>query len=168
MKILECDAASELRLLGDCKIESAIMMRCKSRKGEIAVKPISLGEIIAERYFEAKDETGREREIIVRVGKPIPDSHPNANGDWCCPFEIVGFADHQMDAAFGVDSMQAIVLCLQKIIIKLNNQQKTEKIKLTWQGSGNLNLTVMGEEEFNESFISEMIAIRDSRFPSDG
>jgi hypothetical protein len=117
---------------------------------------IPLGEIIAERYLEAKDEAGEEREIIVRIGKPIPDPTPDAleakSDNWCCPFEIVGFAENLMDAAFGEDSMQALVLCLQRIIFKLNNQQKAEKIKLTWHGWENLNLTVSSEEYFHESF----------------
>lgn len=129
---------------------------------------IPLGEMIAERYLEAKDEAGEEHQIIVRIGKPIPDPHPDASSDWCCPFEIVGFADNQMGATFGVDSMQALVLCLQRIIIKLNNQQKAEKIKLTWQGWENLSLTVSSEEDFNESFTSEMIAMRDAGLTSDG
>jgi hypothetical protein len=75
-------------------------------------------------------------------------------------------ADNQMGAACGVDSVQALVLCLQQIIIKLNNQQKSEKIKITWHGWGNLNLTVSSEEDFNKSFINEMIAMRDAGFAS--
>lgn len=138
------------------------------------MKNVPLGEIIAERYLEAKDEAGEEREIIVRVGKPIPApfSDPQENDPWCCPCEIVGFADPYLDAALGEDSVQALVLGLQRIVIELNKQQKAEKLKLTWNGWENLNFTVSSEEDFNQQFfseqyISEMIAHRDAELRSD-
>lgn len=131
------------------------------------MKNVPLGEIIAERYLEAKDEVGEEREIIVRIGKLIPDPSPNATGAWCCPCEITGFADNYLNAALGEDSVQALVLGLQRIVIELSRKQKAEKIKLTWNGWENLNITVSSEEDFNEQFISDMIALRDAELRSD-
>lgn len=121
------------------------------------MKNVPLGEIIAERYLEAKNEAGEEREIIVRIGKPIPAPFPDPreNDPWCCPCEIVGFADHYLDAALGEDSVQALVLGLQIIVIELSRRQKAEKVKLTWGGWENLNFTVSSEEDFNAYFASE-------------
>jgi hypothetical protein len=139
----------------------------------MTLKNVPLGEIIAERHLEAKDEAGEEREIIDRIGKPIPDPSPDANGAWCCPYEIVGFADSCLDSALGEDSMQALVLGLQKIVIKISNQQKAEKLKLTWNGWENLDFTVRSEEDFYEWLMSEqyrngMIKVRDAQLRSDG
>lgn len=134
------------------------------------MKNVPLGEIIAERHLEAKDEMGEEREIVVRIGKPIPAPFPDPreSDTWCCPCEIVGFADHYLYATCGADSVQALVLGLQRIVIELNKQQKAEKLKLTWGGWENLNFTVhSSEEDFNaylmsEKYINELIALRDS------
>jgi hypothetical protein len=124
------------------------------------MKNVPLGEVIAERYLEAKDEAGEERQIVVRIGKPIPDPSPNANGAWCCPCEIGGFANHYLNAALGEDSMQALVLGLQQIVIELDNRQKAEKIKLTWLEWRNLSFTVSKAEDFDKAFVSDMIAER--------
>lgn len=137
------------------------------------MKNVPLGEVIAERCLEAKNEVGEEREITVRIGKPIPDPSPDATGAWCCPCEITGFADNYLSAAIGEDSVQALVLGLQQIVIELSRKQKAEKLKLTWGGWENLNFTVMSEEDFNEQFfneqyVSEMVAFRDVQPHRDG
>lgn len=139
----------------------------------MTLKNVPLGEIIAERYLEAKDEVGEEREIIVRIGKPIPDPSPDMNGAWCCPYEIVGFANNYLDAAFGEDSVQALVLGLQKIVIELSNQREAEKIELTWNGWEDLNFTVSSREDFteklmSEQYMSQLVALRDAQPRSDG
>lgn len=99
---------------------------------------ISLGEVIAERYFEAEDEAGVRREVILRIGKPMPDQEEG--GDWCCPYQIVGFGDDQVNAAYGVDPVQALLFSLQKAGLDLNYYQKAQKSKLTWLDDENLGL----------------------------
>jgi len=102
------------------------------------MKNMTLGEIIAERHFESIDESGVEREVVVRIGKPVPDD--NEGGDWYCPFQITGFGDDKISAAFGVESMQALLLSLQKVAAELNYYQKVQKCKLTWLDQPDLGL----------------------------
>jgi hypothetical protein len=44
---------------------------------------INLGEIIAERQLTGNHD-GSAIEVIVRIGKPVP----NEVADWICPYEI--------------------------------------------------------------------------------
>jgi hypothetical protein len=99
---------------------------------------LTLGEIIAERHFEARDETGVEYDLVLHIGKPIPDA--NEGGDWCCPYQITGFNDNKVSAAFGVDSIQALLLSLQKAALELNHYQKVKNSNLTWLDQDDLGL----------------------------
>lgn len=99
---------------------------------------VSLGEVIAERYFEAQDEDGARREVVLRVGKPVPD--PEEGGDWCCPYQIVGFGGDRVSPAYGVDSVQALLFGLQKAALDLKHYQQVQKSRLTWLGQEQLGL----------------------------
>ena len=99
---------------------------------------INIGEVIAERYFQLQDEAGVRSEVVLRIGKPLPD--PKAGGDWCCPYQIVGFGDDKVTAVFGVDPMQALLFGLQKAWFELHYYQKIHKRKLTWLGEDDLGL----------------------------
>jgi hypothetical protein len=94
------------------------------------MKELTLGEVIAERQFEATDESGKENEVLVRIGKPVPDSTPG--GDWCCPYQVLGIGREPLSAAYGVDSMQALMLCFKKIAADLNYYCKANRVRLTW------------------------------------
>ncbi|HEX8183744.1 MAG TPA: hypothetical protein VF747_03310, partial [Blastocatellia bacterium] len=90
------------------------------------------------RSFEAREATGTEREVTLRMGKPIPD--PKEGGDWCCPYQIIGLGDDKVSAAFGVDPLQALLLALQKAGAELSYYQRVQNIKLTWLDDEDLGL----------------------------
>ena len=98
----------------------------------------SIVEVIAERHFEAEDEAGLRREVVLRIGKPVHD--PKEGGDWSCPYQIVGLWDDRVSAAYGVDPVQALLLSLQKAGLELNYYRTAQKGKLTWLGEEDLGL----------------------------
>lgn len=99
---------------------------------------IQLGEVIAERYFEAQEEDGSRREVVLRIGTPAPD--PQAGGDWCCPYQIIGLGSDKVSPAYGVDSVQALWFGLQKAGLDLRHYQRTQKSRLLWLGEEDLGL----------------------------
>jgi hypothetical protein len=89
-----------------------------------------LGDVIAERRLDVQDGTGITREVVVLIGKPMPDIRPG--GDWYCPFQIIGLEDDSIQAAFAVDSVQALLLGLQMAGAQLKYYQTVKKYILTW------------------------------------
>ncbi len=67
-------------------------------------------EVIAERSLEYHPKRGRSAKIVFQVGKPAPDG-----SDWYCPYRIVGLGKAHVFYAMGVDSVQALVLCLAAV-----------------------------------------------------
>ncbi|MEV6239226.1 hypothetical protein [Lentzea sp. NPDC051838] len=98
---------------------------------------MDLGEIIAERRIEGVAPDGSHFEVVIRFGAPRPDplSH---NGDWECPHQIDGLGDGAVGAAYGVDSLQALLLSVHAVRIKLAESGST----LDWLGMPELGLTV--------------------------
>lgn len=94
------------------------------------MKNVQLGAVIAERQLERRDAQGVEHEVKVLIGQPQPD--PTPGGDWYCPFQILGLADDNVKAAFGVDAVQALTLCLQMIGAQLAHYRNIQGQKLTW------------------------------------
>ncbi len=77
----------------------------------------SIGTVIAERTYQL--EGGGD--VLVRVGMPVlfPEG-----GDHYCPFQIDGlYAETMISRAGGVDSLQALMLALQKIRITLEHSE---------------------------------------------
>jgi hypothetical protein len=72
-----------------------------------------LGETVAERDLTATSADGLRRTVTVRIGKPFPGPLPG--GDWCCPFQIVGLGDEAVKAAFGIYSVQALLLAVNAL-----------------------------------------------------
>jgi hypothetical protein len=69
---------------------------------------IPLGTIIAERSFDLLDSEGKKRTIIVRLGRPVPDTVDDPDA-FRCPFQIVGLEmDDKVFAPFGEDSFVAL------------------------------------------------------------
>lgn len=82
-----------------------------------------LGQVIAERELQRK--AGGEP-VIVRIGLPVEDSEC----DWYCPVRITGAGDDTTYKAFGVDSVQALMLGLQMVGARLGSYQREHG--LTW------------------------------------
>ena len=75
-----------------------------------------LGEIVAKRRFTLYEKSGRARQVIVEIGKPIPVSLQGARlpeageGDhFRCPLSITGLGlDSRVFPPSGVDSLMAL------------------------------------------------------------
>lgn len=73
-------------------------------------------EAIAERElaFEPHEGAGPTEAVRFRVGRPVRSAT-----DWYCPFEVEGFGERRLEAAHGADSVQALLLALAKLRIRL-------------------------------------------------
>lgn len=98
---------------------------------------MDLGEIVAERQLEGVAPDGSHFEVVIRFGAPRPDPL-SSNGDWQCPHQIVGLGDDTVQAAYGVDSLQALLLSVFAVRTKLAESGNT----LDWLGMPELGLTV--------------------------
>ncbi|MFS8105159.1 hypothetical protein LFM09_49525 [Lentzea alba] len=98
---------------------------------------MELGEIVAERRIEGVAPDGAHFEVVIRFGTPRPDPL-STNGDWECPHQIVGLGDDTVQASYGVDSLQALLLSVYSVRLKLADSGTT----LEWLGMPELGLTV--------------------------
>ncbi len=89
-----------------------------------------LGAIVAERYFEARKGDAEEYEVILRIGAPVRDSRPE--GDWYCPYQILGVQQSRISEAYGVDALQALLLALEKAKSELAFSARVNGFRLTW------------------------------------
>jgi hypothetical protein len=88
-----------------------------------------LGEVIAERRLELR-KGSRKSAVTVLIGRPVLE--PESREDWACPFQIKGLGDEHVRHAFGADSAQALMLCLQMVGAQLHHLQQGEGVRLTW------------------------------------
>ncbi|NGY66065.1 hypothetical protein G7043_44985 [Lentzea sp. NEAU-D13] len=98
---------------------------------------MDLGKIVAQRQLEGVAPDGSRFDVVIRFGAPRPDPL-SGNGDWECPHQIVGLGDDSVGAAFGVDSLQALLLSVYAVRIKLAESD----ITVNWLGMPELGLTV--------------------------
>lgn len=89
--------------------------------------------MIAERRLECVGADGVHTEVVIRFGAPRPDPL-SRNGDWVCPHQI----GDEVGAAYGVDSLQALLLSVYAVRCKLAESGGT----LDWLGMPELGLTV--------------------------
>jgi hypothetical protein len=100
-----------------------------------------LGDVVAERELESVAEDGTRAPVVIRVGTPRPDPL-STNGDWCCPHQISGLGGESVEASFGVDSLQALLLSVYKLRIKLEKRARKASLSLNWLGMADLWLEV--------------------------
>lgn len=98
---------------------------------------MDLGEVVAERRIEGVASDGFHFEVVIRFGAPRPDPL-SQNGDWVCPHQITGLGDDGIGAAYGVDSVQALLLSVYAVRLKLAESDGT----LDWLGMPEFGLTV--------------------------
>ncbi|MCS7479484.1 DUF6968 family protein [Umezawaea endophytica] len=103
-----------------------------------------LGAIVAERQLEGVTEDGARTTVTIAVGTPRPDPL-SANGDWCCPHRIVGLGGEAVEASFGVDSLQALLLSVYGLRVKLAARAEEAGVMLDWLGMADLGLAVVPE-----------------------
>jgi hypothetical protein len=105
------------------------------------MKPNSLGEIIAERKFVMRSDSGAAREILVLMGKPqpFPDSP-----DYYCPCQIKGVGSEKIKYVGGIDAFQALNCALQALGAELQFLNQESNGKITWDAdkSGSLGFPV--------------------------
>ncbi|GIJ42583.1 DUF6968 family protein [Micromonospora andamanensis] len=99
-----------------------------------------LGEVVAERRIAAVTPDDVTSEVVVRFGRPHPDPLPG--GDWRCPFQIEGLADGAVDAAYGVDSLQALLLAVYSVRLLLTEHAERTSARLDWLDQPDLGLRV--------------------------
>jgi hypothetical protein len=85
-----------------------------------------LGRVIARRILSEQGVVGRK--IMVSIGLPRPD--PLKGGDWECPFLIEGVGKSEVQKAFGVDSLQSLIIAIQGIRVELEQTGRN----LFWLG----------------------------------
>ncbi|HWO59936.1 MAG TPA: hypothetical protein VNO31_07880 [Umezawaea sp.] len=103
-----------------------------------------LGAVVAERHLDAVAGEGARTTVTIRVGTPRPDPL-SPNGDWCCPHQIVGLGDEAVEASFGVDSLQALLLSVFGLRVKLAARAEEAGVSLDWLGMADLGLAVVPE-----------------------
>jgi len=91
-------------------------------------------DMFVEREFEVD---GIEGTLKLRLGKPQPDPRI----DWYCEYQIVGVSDEKIYKAYGVDSMQALLLALNAAKALLELYARGE-YKITWLGQDDFGLSM--------------------------
>lgn len=83
-----------------------------------------LGEVVGERTLHC----GRpqRKRITVRVGTP----RKAEDVDWVCPYQIKGLDRSRVDLARGLDALQALMMALEAIRLRLEQ----DGLQCTWQG----------------------------------
>ena len=89
----------------------------------------SVGEIIAERKLVLSRDGHAPTEIQVLMGKPQNLlNHP----DYYCPYQLKGFGDEKVRAAWGVDAFQAMQLAMGTIGVQLEVMGRESGGTIAW------------------------------------
>ncbi|MFD3872673.1 DUF6968 family protein [Streptomyces sp. NPDC058623] len=89
-----------------------------------------LGEVVAERHLHARLPDGTVREVTLRVGRPHPGVREGI--EWSCPGLVHGLGDERVIPVHGVDSMQALLLCLYRLRTSVESAARDHDAVLTW------------------------------------
>jgi hypothetical protein len=82
------------------------------------MRTFELGEVMAERRVTFEADAGWSRDVWIRLGKPRAD--PLGKGrSWLCPYQIAGLERDGVNAIFGADAMQALLLAVHTIPAEL-------------------------------------------------
>lgn len=81
--------------------------------------------VIATRKLQLSDG----REVLVSISAPRVDGE-----DYRCDYQIDGLGNQKIYKSYGVDSMQALVLALQKIGAFLHTSNEWTDGLLSWEG----------------------------------
>ena len=98
---------------------------------------IPIGDVIAKRELEFREEDGSKHAVVVCLGKPVRDG----DGPWRCPYLIEGVSFRRLFWAAGEDSMQALVLAQKIVAVELEVLAKDKGGLFTWYGDNDLGLT---------------------------
>jgi hypothetical protein len=88
-------------------------------------------------FVERTFELGSDRTVTLRIFRPVPH-----RGDFRCDIRIQWPDRERATQAYGVDSLQALYLALQKAHIVLAASAEQMGGGLTWLGDEDLDLPV--------------------------
>lgn len=100
--------------------------------------PLKLDNIdkpIVERELWVSDS---ERLIKIIVGRP--ELFSSDSQDFYCPYQIFGLGDEKIRYGAGVDSMQALILTLERIGADLYSSKEGKAGQLRWINEQGVNL----------------------------
>lgn len=92
----------------------------------------------AERHLEAVDVEGRPATVTIRV--EAPHQTPESGEDWVCGHQLLGVGDDATYFATGVDSLQALLLSLEMMRLRLTAVQRARSLSLFWLDQADLGL----------------------------
>jgi Domain of unknown function (DUF6968) len=104
------------------------------------LRDYAMTRVVARRYLEYRPAQGRSGKVIVEIGKPAPDP-ASKYGDWYCPHRITGLGETRVFPVFGVDPVQALILCLAHLSAEITRWGRKDGA-LRWLGGRQLGLEV--------------------------
>jgi len=119
-------------------------MSTRSKRDEACkLEPVRprLASVIAERELRLVTKARRRKKVLVRLGRPrlFPEGT-----NFYCAYQIVGLEEGDRKSwGGGADSMQALYLTLQKIMIDLVHTPAYQEGRLSWEGTFDLGLPVI-------------------------
>jgi uncharacterized protein DUF6968 len=94
------------------------------KRRQAAVARAHASPVIASRHLTRNDE-GKTRPVTIRVRRPVRTADVEV-----CAFEVTGLLEPYRDYAYGVDSMQALLLAMSAITKAL----QPHRADLSWLG----------------------------------
>jgi len=100
-----------------------------------------LGEIIAERKFVLRGDSGAKHEVLVLLGKPQQFANST---DYYCPYQIKGVGRERIKYCGGVDAFQALDCTLHALGAELQQLNHEANGKISWDAdkSGSLGFPI--------------------------
>lgn len=97
----------------------------------------ALEHIIMEREFETVDAKGNAGTIQLRIGQPY---FVTENLVWLCPFQMSGVRQSRLWQGAGIDTIGAVLNCLDMARRLLEVESRSYDLRITWQGKADLGL----------------------------
>jgi hypothetical protein len=97
-------------------------------------RPVSVGDVIAEREFALTSSSGRKARIRIRFGKPIKGERASWRDPWWCPVEVKGAGLDSFRPVAGIDSLQALILALELASTVLPDEVEAAGFRIEWLG----------------------------------
>lgn len=96
-----------------------------------AVRRLEPDQVVAERdlVFEPLECGQPPVTVRFRLGRPT-----RSGVEWFCPFEVIGLGDTRVEAAYGADSVQALLLALAKLRVVLGALALEHRGRLEFAG----------------------------------
>lgn len=95
-----------------------------------------MNDIIAEREYQIINDEGHVENAIVRIHRPIRDVQ--LNNDWQCIAKINIASHERVEEGYGVDSLMALRMTLDKIKFYVDTLKTTYGSRITCYGDEKL------------------------------